>query len=356
MGRKGQGMRFFPSLNSTERMPPVSCMDELKQNETVTVRVFFLLPPQVHLLDINGPAHIFYEAREMGADIKLYYISLTDQQEVESSAGLVFSQLTFYGNYVLGATDWIFIPGLDKRTIDSFESTGETGSFYEWLQVQHGNGAKICSVCTGAYLVAQSGLLSGRQCTTHWKYLDDFSSSFPGVILHKDRLFVKDENIYSSAGVSSGIDLALFIVEEVYGPALAAKVAKEMVIYLRRTENDPQLSMFLQYRNHMHDRIHQVQDLLAQHLSQGMKIEELAACVCMSPRNLTRLFKKATGITIGKYQDKLRIERAVTLLGEGQKVETVANGCGFSGANQLREMLKKQVGVLPTDLMPSGKL
>lgn len=319
----------------------------------MTIRVFLLLPPQVHLLDINGPAHIFYEAREMGADIELHYISITDQNKVESSAGLVFSQLEFFGNFVLASNDWVFIPGLDMRTIDNFEPTRELHSFYKWLQVQNGNGAKICSVCTGAYLLAKSGLLRNKQCTTHWKYLDDFRSKFPEVVLHKDRLFVKDENIYSSAGVSSGIDLSLFIVEEIYGSALAAKVAKEMVIYMRRTENDPQLSVFLQYRNHIDDRIHQAQDLLAQHLSQGIKIEEIAASVCMSPRNLTRLFKKTTGITIGKYQNKLRMERAMTFLSEGQKVEAVAHACGFSGGNQLRELMKKQLGITPGDLLPS---
>lgn len=309
----------------------------------MALRIFLVIPPQVHLLDINGPAHIFYEARELGADLLLHYVSLNAQDRVESSAGLVFSQLVSFKNFILNSNDWIFIPGLEKQTIDKYESTGELQPFYQWLQIQNNNGAKICSVCTGAYLVAQAGILRNKQCTTHWKYFDDFRDKFPETILLKDRLFVKDKNIYSSAGVSSGIDLSLFIVEEVYGSSLAAKVAKEMVIYIRRTQNDPQLSIFLQYRNHIDDRIHQVQDLLAQRLNQGMKIEELATCVYMSPRNLTRLFKKTTGLTIGKYQDKLRLERALMLLKEGQKVEVVANACGFSGGNSLRELIKKTI-------------
>ncbi len=314
------------------------------KNQNMTQRIFLVIPPQVHLLDINGPAHIFYETRELGADVKLHYISLNDQDRVESSAGLVFSELEPFKNFVLNVNDWIFIPGLDKRTIDRFGATKELQSFYQWLQTQSNHGAKICSVCTGAYLVAQAGILKNKQCTTHWKYFDDFRCKFPETVLLKDRLFVKDTNIYSSAGVSSGIDLSLFIVEEIYGSAFAAKVAKEMVIYIRRSQNDPQLSIFLQYRNHLDDRIHRVQDLLAQHLSQGMKIEELAACVYMSPRNLTRLFKKTTGLTIGKYQDKLRMERAMTMLKEGHKVEAVADACGFSGGNPLRELMKKTIG------------
>lgn len=322
----------------------------------MSVRIFLLFPPQVHLLDVNGPAHIFYEAREMGADLFLHYISLRDDHEVVSSAGLTFSHLAFYGQYELTSNDWIIIPGLEKKTIDHIEATNQLDAFSKWLREQYSYGAKICSVCTGAYLLAQSGLLKGKECTTHWNYLDDFSRRFPDVVLLKERLFVKDQNIYSSAGVSSGIDLSLFIVEEVFGSVLAAKVAKEVVIYMRRTEKDPQLSVFLQYRNHIENRIHQIQDLLAQHLSQGMKLEELAEYVFMSPRNLTRLFKKTTGITIGKYQDKLRLERATSLLQEGQKVEAVAHACGFSGAHQLRELLKKEIGMLPGELIPERQL
>ncbi|WP_425390302.1 GlxA family transcriptional regulator [Ekhidna sp.] len=312
-------------------------------------RVFFIVPPEVHLLDVSGPIHVFYEATEYGADIESVFISINNDHSIKSSAGIGLNNLKPYSNHQLNQNDFIFIPGLDARLIFDEEFQKSMNPFFEWLQIQRNNGAKICSVCTGAYLLAFAGVMDDMECTTHWKYTDDFRKRFPKSKLHKDRLFVKDGSIYSSAGISSGIDLALYIIEELYGPFFATKIAKEIVVFLRRTEDDPQLSVFLQYRNHIENRIHKVQDHLAQHLSDKQKIDDLAVLVHMSPRNLTRLFKKTTGITIGEYHDKLRIERAMQLLANGQKVDAVSNLCGLS-SNQLRSLLKKHSDILPSTL------
>ncbi len=209
------------------------------------------------------------------------------------------------------------------------------------MHEQHQRGAMICSVCTGAYILAQSGLLDGKECTTHWRNVIDFKKRFPQTKVADDKLFVKDQNIYSSAGVSSGIDLSLFLLDEQFGPIFATKIAREVLIYLRRTTSDPQLSVFLQYRNHIENQVHRVQDLLAQSLGKKLTIENLAEEVNMSPRNLTRLFKKTTGITIGNCIEKLRAERAVQLLNDGEKVDVVAQACGLQSSNQLRSLLRK---------------
>lgn len=315
-------------------------------------RAFFLVTPEVHLLDISGPAHIFYEAKSYGAPIESLFITLNKSEEL-SSAGIHLSQLEHYSTHELGAYDWFFIPGAESHLLNDQSFEKSNTPFFEWLNIQYTNGAKICSVCTGAYLLAMSGLLEGKKCTTHWKYLDDFKSKFPKVGLISDRLFVEDQGIYTSAGVSSGIDLALYLQEEEFGPVFATKVAKEVVVYLRRTEEDPQLSVFLQYRNHLEQRVHLVQDNLAQHLEKKLTIEELAEAVNMSPRNLTRLFKKTTGITIGDYLDKLRIERAVQLLSEGNKVDSVSQSCGLQSSNQLRSLLRKYSHALPREILSS---
>ena len=313
------------------------------------VRIFFVTPPEVHLLDVSGPIHVFYEALEYGAKIELRFLALENRSEIGSSAGLFLSKLEPYSGHHLKDGDILFIPGLDSKLIfdDDFKDSNEP--FFKWIKEQYERGTKICSVCTGAYLLGFSGLLSEKECTTHWKYIEDFKKRFPKANLHDDRLFVKDGNIYSSAGVSSGIDLALYLLEELYDPIFATKIAKEIVIYLRRTEEDPQLSVFLQYRNHIENRIHIIQDHLAQKLDQKQKIDDLAELVNMSPRNLTRLFKKTTGITIGEYHDKLRIERSIQLLADGQKVEAVSQMCGLS-SNQLRTLLKRHTDLLPSDL------
>ncbi|MEM9340620.1 MAG: helix-turn-helix domain-containing protein [Bacteroidota bacterium] len=323
-------------------------------NQDQMYRVFFVVPPEVQLLDVSGPAHIFYEAKEYDAPIASYFLSLDNESTQVSSTGLSLGNLQSFQHFELGSNDWLIVPGLESHLIFDPDFIERLQPFLEWLKRQASNQAKICSVCTGAYLLAFAGILDEKACTTHWKYLKDFHRRFPKVLLQKDRLFVKDQTIYSSAGVSSGIDLSLFLLEEQFGPVFATKIAKEVVVYLRRTESDPQLSIFLQYRNHIEHRIHQVQDLLAQKLEQKLKAEEIANIVNMSARNLTRLFKKTTGITIGEYVNKLRVERAVQLLSEGNKVQYVSSLCGLNSPNQLRELLQKYEDALPSELLKSS--
>ena len=215
------------------------------------------------------------------------------------------------------------------------------GSFYQWLNEQFNTGVSICSICTGAFLLAEAGLLDNKKCTTHWKYLDIFKKRYPKVELLGQRIFVESGTIYSSAGVSSGIDLALFILEKEYGSFFAAQIAREVVVYHRRAEEDPQLNIFLNYRNHQENRIHEVQNWLSQHLSAAGNIEEIAEQVNMSGRNLTRLFKKTTDITIGQYIEKLRFETASKLLEEGATMEHAAMECGLKSTNRLRTILRR---------------
>ncbi|WP_422350427.1 GlxA family transcriptional regulator [Flagellimonas sp.] len=312
-------------------------------------RAFFLIPPEVQLLDFAGPAHLFYEATLYGADIQNHFLSMSSSQEEVTCAGVSLGKLQPYDAFELKPDDLLFIPGLEGWIFAEPGYAAKNQEFILWLKNQYGNGAQICSVCTGAYIVAYAGLFNGKNCTTHWKYLEDFQNRFPQSKLLVDRLIVKDGNLYSSAGVSSGIDLALFILEELFGPVFATKIAKAVVIYLRRTDSDPQLSVFLQYRNHLDNRIHQVQDYLAQNLARKTNLESLAAHVHMSPRNLSRLFKKVTGITVGGYLEKLRVERAVQLLSDGSKVSAASLACGLRSSNQLRALLKKHTHSLPSE-------
>ncbi|MEM9361001.1 MAG: DJ-1/PfpI family protein [Bacteroidota bacterium] len=315
------------------------------------MRALFLIPPEVHLLDITGPAHLFYEAKEYGANIETHYLAMDDCNDQElSSAGLAFAQLKPFSDFSLNENDLLFIPGLESHLFHAPDFSENFATFISWLKTQFERGAKLCSVCTGAYILGYAGLLDGKECTTHWKYFKDFEIRFPTAKLLQDRLLVKNDTIYTSAGVASGIDLSLFILEELYGSVFASKIAKEVVIYLRRSPNDPQLSVFLQYRNHIETRIHQVQDTLAQNLEDKFVIEDLAEKVHMSPRNLTRLFKKTTGTTIGHYLEKLRVEKAVQLLANGEKVNSVTIACGLKSSNQLRTLLKKYTASLPSEL------
>lgn len=302
----------------------------------------FIFPPEVHLLDITGPAHIFYEAACYGAPVKSVFSSIfKDETGGRSSSALSFAALTPFDQLYLEPGDLVFVPGLDAALLLNDDFLAASRPFQRWLAVQYKQGVNICSVCTGAFLLAEAGLLDGRTCTTHWKYADRFGKRFPKVKLQVNRLFVQDDRIYTSAGVCSGIDLALHLVEQLWGGYMASQVAKEVVIYFRRSMDDPQLSIFTQYRNHLEHRVHKVQDRLVQALDQKFSLGELAEESGMSSRNLTRLFKQTTAITIGDYIDQLRMARANQLIAEGQTMQAAALSCGLKSTNQLRALLKR---------------
>jgi len=253
----------------------------------------------VHLLDVNGPAHIFYEAKEYGAEVELHFVSLDYSEAVASSAGLYFSRLTHFSEFKLTKDDFIFIPGIAHELLSDLKFLNTNRPFFAWLSIQNSNHANICSICTGAFLLAEAGILNHKKATTHWKFLATFEKKYPLVNLQRNRLFVFDDNVYTSAGVSSGIDLSLFILENLFGTKFATDIAKEVVIYFRRGALDPQLSIYLEYRNHMEDRIHKAQDFLIQNIHKTFTLMDLSEEIHMSSRNLTRLFKKTNGITIG---------------------------------------------------------
>ncbi len=312
--------------------------------------IYFLIVPQTHPLDIIGPAQLFYECKENGADLNLFFVSTTESTELDSSLGLGFSKLTPYQNLDLKEDDIIVVPGIEFDLLMDVDFRLESQDFYSWMRTQYTNGVTMVSVCTGAFLLGESGLLKGKMATTHWKAFDVFEQKFPDTKLLKNKLFVENERIYTSAGMLSGIDLCLYLVEKEFGIKFAVEIAKEIVLYFRRGETDPQLSIFLQYRNHLDDRIHNAQDFIGSNLATPFNIEDIADKVHMSARNLTRLFKKTTGITIGHYLSKLRVEQSINLLADGYTIDFAAQNCGLSSTNQLRTLLKKHKEIIPADI------
>lgn len=210
--------------------------------------------------------------------------------------------------------------------------------FNQWLIEQHEKGVRICGVCSGTYIVAQSGLLAHKECTTQWKLMSKLKHDFPLIKLVDNVIFVEDDKLITSAGVTSGIDLALNILEERHGPILAAEVAKEMIVYLRRNALSNQLSVYLQYRSHFNKDVHRVQSWIIENLKASFNLSDLADIANMSERNLSRIFKKATGVTVTDFILELRIERAKKLLYNPElSLSQVAEKCGLS-ERQLRRI------------------
>jgi transcriptional regulator GlxA family with amidase domain len=301
-------------------------------------RVIFFLFDHVHLMDLAGAVTVFYEAGCNGHPYALRYVS--PYTEPGTSSGLGFCRVEPLDAISIQPDDIVIVAGM---LLSKWDRTTDA-VWIPWLQHAATVGATVCSVCTAAFALAAAGLLDGCSCTTHWGYTAELQQQYPKLQVIENRLFVKSNNIYTSAGISTGIDLALFLVEEHYGPTFAYQIAKEMVVYIRRDGTASQHSIHLQHRQHINHQIHKVQDHITHHLQTKLTITELGEMVFMSPRNLTRLFKSTTGITIGDYIRNLREEKATQLLKEGQKLAWVAKACGIGSTRQLG-LLAKKAGV-----------
>jgi len=307
-------------------------------------RVIFFIHKEVHILDLAGAVQAFYEAGYYGHAYDIVYVS--DSPGQVCSAKLQLAGLKDYSAIKVRSSDIIIVAGFDLRQLPS----ARKNKFHRWLKEAAGIQATICSVCTGSFSLAESGLLENRECTTHWKYTDRLQKEYPALKVLTNRLFVKSDNIYTSAGVTTGIDMVLYLLEERHGAAFVYQVARELVVYIRRDGGESQESIYLQYRRHINEDIHTVQDWIIKNLQKKITVDQLAGLVYTSPRNLTRQFKTTTGITIGQYLEKLRVEKAVHLLHQQNKIEVITQQCGLQSANQLRHIVKKHTGSLPSQL------
>jgi transcriptional regulator GlxA family with amidase domain len=294
--------------------------------------------PLTEVLDISGPVQAFDEARQLGADYRIRHCAITPT--VESAQGVIYAGLEPLPE--VQPDDVVIVPGYPVRKL------GPPRGLSAWLKQAFHTGAQVCSVCTGSFVLAEAGLLDGRRCTTHWKRLQEFQKKFPRTKVMSDRLFVQDGRIITSAGIASGIDMALDLIEQHHGPRMAAAVAREMVVYLRRDGHQRQESIYLDHRTHLHPGIHAVQDWFIANPSRPARLTELSAFAHMSPRNLTRVFRQATGISIHEYRTRLRLEQVRSLLNNPElTLEAIAERCGFAGARQLRRVWKAAFGSAP---------
>jgi transcriptional regulator GlxA family with amidase domain len=189
-------------------------------------------------------------------------------------------------------------------------------------------------------------LLDGRTCTTHWRITQRLQQLFPTAHVLDNQLYVRDGRVITSAGIAAGIDMALSLIEEDHGPLLVANVAREMVVYVRRSGHDEQTSVYLSHRSHIHPSVHRVQDWLIAHADHRPSLDALARIACMSTRNLTRAFRQATGVTPKAFANKVKLQVARDLFTDpSETVATVAARCGFEDARQLRRLWRKNFGV-----------
>jgi transcriptional regulator GlxA family with amidase domain len=295
-------------------------------------RVVFLLVPRLHLLDLAGPAQVFSTAADLGLGYELCYVAECD--EVATAQGLPIRAATAWPE--LGADDLVLVPGW--RSPGTAGGPRLSADQSRRLVEHHGRGGTVGSVCSGAFALGQAGLLEGRRCTTHHELQDELARRFPAATVLRDRLFTAEGRVVTSAGIASGIDLALHLIATRHGPAPAARIARAMVVYGRRGGEAAQESVMLRHRSHLSDAVHRVQDVIDARFAEPLRLADLAAGVGVSERTLTRLFNTATGMTPLRYQSVLRRERAEHLIARGDTVEAAARAVGFADARMLRRL------------------
>ncbi len=302
-------------------------------------KMAFIIPPTVELLDMAGPVQVFTEAKFYGFETEIEFYQY--KESPISTSGLGFGNVGNYKNAKLKEGDFVFVPGMNYEYVQSIAFKAER-EFFNWLKECSENKITVCSICNGAFALGYAGLLKDTECTTHWRRVNDLQTQFPQAKVVADILYVKSNDVYTSAGISAGIDLALAILEEFKGALFTHKVARGLVVYHRRSGRQKQQSIYLDYRNHINPQIHEVQDYLIDNLSKENSIESLAALVGMSPRNLSRVFKEKTGSTVLEYLTLLRKEYASTMLNNPEyTIEYIASKCGFKTARQLQRILRK---------------
>ncbi|MEU9976719.1 DJ-1/PfpI family protein [Streptomyces sp. NPDC051014] len=295
--------------------------------------IVFLLLPGLHLLDLAGPAQVFSTAADFGQPYTLGYVA--EQPEVPTAQGLPLVARLDWPD--LGPEDLIVVPGWRAPTLAGSPVVGAAS--LRRLREHHAAGGTVASVCAGAEALGRAGLLDGRRCTTHHDVQDELARRYPGTTVVRDVLYTADDRVVTSAGIASGIDLALHLIATRHGPALAAQVARDMVVYARRNGHDPQASAMLRHRSHLDDTVHHAQDLLDARFDQALPLSALAAAVGVSERTLTRLFTRATGgLTPLRYQQTLRLERAEHLIGHGATTDAAARAVGFEDPRMLRRL------------------
>ncbi|MGX5794934.1 GlxA family transcriptional regulator [Pseudomonas sp. E2-15] len=319
----------------------------------MSVPVLFVLLPNVLMLDLAGPAEVLRLAAQAedpaAIDFDLQYVSPVES--LQTSIGLPLSGLAPLPPSLAPGTLVVLVGSTSKVTRarqQVFESA--SNKLTQWLQTVFApSGEQLVCVCAGALSAARAGLLDGRQCTTHHALCPILQTMAPKARVLENRLYVTDGNISCSAGVTAGIDLMLHLVAELAGPRLACAVARDMVVYMRRSGADPQLSPWLAGRNHLHPAVHRVQDAIAASPCEPWTVTRMAGLAYTSSRHLARLFHEHVGISPLDYLHQLRLTVARELLVESTlDIETVAERAGFGSARHLRRIWGKYEAGTPS--------
>ncbi|HEY8616421.1 GlxA family transcriptional regulator [Phenylobacterium sp.] len=309
-------------------------------------RIAVVIFPGFQLLDAAGPIAAFEIAERYVPGAYELWVLSAEGGEVESSSGVSL------------ASD-----ALDERPYDTIMIAGGDGTrslpelrrIVAWLRRRAPSVRRLASICSGAYLLAEAGLLDGRRATTHWGRSDDFARRYPKVRLDADRIYVRDGEVWSSAGITAGIDLALALIEDDLGAGPARRTAQQLVVHQRRPGGQSQFSALLDSGG-VNGRFAELMDWIREHLEEPLTVERLAGQAAMSPRNFARAFRAETGMTPAKAVERLRLEAARARVEGGREpIERVAEASGFSDPERMRRAFLRAYGQPPQALRRAAR-
>jgi transcriptional regulator GlxA family with amidase domain len=307
-------------------------------------RIVVVVVPPIEELDLVGPVQVLSAANRLSGK-KVYSIEIVTSAKglaVEGEGGILSFLAQGRLQDVRGKIDSVLLVcGVGTRLLrDPALST--------WMRKVSPTVRRMGGVCVGSFLLAEAGLLNGKRATTHWKFGRELAKRFPKVRVETDPIWVKDGNIYTSAGISAGIDLALAWVEEDCGGKIAQAVAAELVLFLRRPGSQQQISVSLASQASEMKSIQELQIWIADNLRRELSVQFLAARVAMSVRNFERVFTREVGSTPSRYVSQLRIEAARRQLAQSEKsIEQIALSCGFRSADLMRRAFVRTLGITP---------
>ena len=312
------------------------------------IPVFILVPPDTLLIDIAGPLEVLRYANGEQDRVRFDYRYISAKPRQQTSIGLVLDGLDPLPE-TLPEQAILVISGSLTVGIEEIARDAELKELKRWLVRAVRPDTRLVTICSGALLAAAAGLMEGYQCTTHAECLDELRSLAPTASVLENRLYVEDGNRFSSAGISTGIDLMLHLVSRFASPQAALAAARRMVIYLRRSGQDPQLSPWLSGRNHIHPAIHRAQDAIMADPARDWSLPGLAAIAHLSERHLSRLFREHVGQSVVDYVNLMRVTLAQELLKQSRlDMESLAQRAGFASSRHMRRVFAQHHGLSPS--------
>ncbi|ENN89397.1 hypothetical protein RHSP_66754 [Rhizobium freirei PRF 81] len=312
------------------------------------IPVYVLLPPYTLLMDVAGPVEVLRRANIEQEDVLFDYRFVAAQPSQTTSVGLMLAELKPLPDHIPDGA-YVILSGSVTPPDDTEDIEPELATLAAWLKRAIRPGITLVTICSGAVLAARAGLMDGYACTTHAACLDEVREHAPTARVLDNRLYVEDRDRYSSAGITTGTDLMLHLASKLTSPMTALTIARHMVVYMRRTGAEPQLSPWLSGRNHVHPAIHRVQDAIMADPAHSWSLSELAGIGAMSARHISRLFQEHAGLSVTAYVNLMRVTLARDVLANSRlDMESVAEKSGFASPRHMRRVWSKYNALPPS--------